>query len=122
MLAQEFSEAGTKVRVNSVAPLVTYFSYGPEVSFLTKGLLPPHRGIFPSEMTTQESGGDQKSAIDATGYREKKGIPAGRPGARVCLSHSYAQFEIGFFSVQEMRETWLRPSWIVHATSRAALL
>lgn len=57
MLAQEFSEPGVKVRVNSIAP-----------------------GIFPSVMTTDEAGPDQKSHIDASNYREKKGIPAGRPG------------------------------------------
>lgn len=36
--------------------------------------------IFPSVMTTDDAGSDQKSRIDASGYREEKGIPACRPG------------------------------------------
>ena len=51
MLANTLS--GTKVRCNSIAP-----------------------GLFPSEMTTGESGGDQKSQID-----KKLSNPAGRPGS-----------------------------------------
>lgn len=31
-------------------------------------------------MTTKESDDKQKSHIDASGYRDDKGIPAGRPG------------------------------------------
>lgn len=58
MLAQELNRPGVKVRVNSIAP-----------------------GIFPSEMTTNESDEQQKSHIPAgEEYREEKGIPAGRPG------------------------------------------
>ncbi|KAF8320412.1 NAD(P)-binding protein [Clavulina sp. PMI_390] len=57
MLAQEFSRPGVKVRVNSIAP-----------------------GIFPSEMTTEGSDDANKSHIPSDGYREKKQIPAGRPG------------------------------------------
>jgi len=57
MLAYEFSRPAIKVRVNAFSP-----------------------GIFPSEMTTQESGSDQKSHIPAEGFGQKKGIPADRPG------------------------------------------
>ncbi|KZT29457.1 NAD-P-binding protein [Neolentinus lepideus HHB14362 ss-1] len=59
LLAQELRRPGVKVRVNSVAP-----------------------GIFPSEMTTNESNEANKSEIPTDeSYGEKKGIPAGRPGA-----------------------------------------
>jgi len=37
-------------------------------------------GIFPSEMTTEGSDETNKSYIPSDGYREKKQIPAGRPG------------------------------------------
>ncbi|KIJ54142.1 hypothetical protein M422DRAFT_42366 [Sphaerobolus stellatus SS14] len=57
LLAYEFSRPAVKVRVNAFSP-----------------------GIFPSEMTTQSSGADQKSHIPAEGFGEKKGIPADRPG------------------------------------------
>jgi len=58
LLAQELTRPGVKVRVNSIAP-----------------------GIFPSEMTTNESDEHQKSHIPAgEQYREEKQIPAGRPG------------------------------------------
>ncbi|KAI0476373.1 hypothetical protein GGR56DRAFT_642358 [Xylariaceae sp. FL0804] len=55
MLASEVAGNGLKIRVNALAP-----------------------GVFPSEMTTQESGDDQKSHIPREKYADK--VPAGRPG------------------------------------------
>jgi NAD(P)-dependent dehydrogenase (short-subunit alcohol dehydrogenase family) len=56
MLASEIPAAnGIKVRINAIAP-----------------------GVFPSEMTTEGSGDDQKSSIPAEKYKDK--VPAGRPG------------------------------------------
>lgn len=55
MLASDVAAAGIKVRINAVAP-----------------------GVFPSEMTAQESDENQKSHIPAEKYESK--VPAGRPG------------------------------------------
>ncbi|KAI1258942.1 NAD(P)-binding protein [Xylariaceae sp. FL1019] len=55
MLATEIANNSVKVRVNAIAP-----------------------GVFPSEMTANESGEDQKSYIPKEKYEDK--VPAGRPG------------------------------------------
>ncbi|KAI1339204.1 hypothetical protein F5Y15DRAFT_383430 [Xylariaceae sp. FL0016] len=55
MLASEIASNKLKIRVNAIAP-----------------------GVFPSEMTTNESGEDQKSFIPREKYEDK--VPAGRPG------------------------------------------
>ncbi|KAH8660577.1 hypothetical protein BX600DRAFT_514168 [Xylariales sp. PMI_506] len=54
MLAAEVSTQGMKIRINSIAP-----------------------GVFPSEMTADESGQDQKSHIPKDKYAK---VPARRPG------------------------------------------
>jgi len=55
MLANEVTQNGLRIRINSIAP-----------------------GVFPSEMTAQESDDRQKSHIPREKYQDK--VPAGRPG------------------------------------------
>ena len=55
LLASEVASNGLKIRINSIAP-----------------------GVFPSEMTASESGGNQKSYIPSDKYESK--VPARRPG------------------------------------------
>lgn len=61
MLAAEVAAAGHKIRVNALAP-----------------------GVFPSEMTADESDQFQKSHLDKEKYEGK--VPAGRPGRDIDMA------------------------------------
>ncbi|KAK0749086.1 hypothetical protein B0T18DRAFT_427271 [Schizothecium vesticola] len=63
MLAAEASENEIKVRINSIAP-----------------------GVFPSEMTAEESDDYQKSHVPAEKYAQK--VPAQRPGRDVDMAQA----------------------------------
>ncbi|KAK3367242.1 hypothetical protein B0T24DRAFT_581834 [Lasiosphaeria ovina] len=63
MLSAEIAENGHKIRVNSIAP-----------------------GVFPSEMTAQESDEFQKSHIPREKYAKK--VPAARPGRDVDMAQA----------------------------------
>ncbi|KAK4175198.1 hypothetical protein QBC36DRAFT_302208 [Triangularia setosa] len=63
MMAAEIAENGHKIRVNSIAP-----------------------GVFPSEMTADESDEYQKSDIEAEKYKGK--VPAGRPGRDIDMAQA----------------------------------
>jgi NAD(P)-dependent dehydrogenase (short-subunit alcohol dehydrogenase family) len=66
LLAQELRRPGVNVRVNAISP-----------------------GIFPSEMTTDESDEKNKSQIPAgDDYGKKKGIPAGRAGGEADMAQA----------------------------------
>jgi NAD(P)-dependent dehydrogenase (short-subunit alcohol dehydrogenase family) len=56
LMSSEFEKA--EIRVNSIAP-----------------------GYFPSEMTMNESGNDNKTHLPAETIQEKGHVPAGRPGS-----------------------------------------
>ncbi len=56
LMSSEFEKAD--IRVNSIAP-----------------------GYFPSELTTKESGGDNKSELPDEKVKEKGHVPAQRPGS-----------------------------------------
>ncbi|KAK0726042.1 reductase-like protein [Lasiosphaeris hirsuta] len=67
MLAAEMAENGLRIRVNSIAP-----------------------GVFPSEMTAQESDEFQKSHIPSEKYAAK--VPAARPGRDVDVAQAVLMF------------------------------
>ncbi|KAK6850562.1 gluconate 5-dehydrogenase [Apiospora arundinis] len=69
MLAFEVANQGLKVRINSIAP-----------------------GVFPSEMTTGESGSDQKSHIPKDKYADK--VPAARPGKEEDMAQTILFFAV----------------------------
>jgi NAD(P)-dependent dehydrogenase (short-subunit alcohol dehydrogenase family) len=67
MLAAEIAEQGLKVRVNTIAP-----------------------GVFPSEMTADESDEHQKSQLEKDKYKDK--VPAARPGHDVDMAQTVLFF------------------------------
>ncbi len=67
MLAAEIVENGHKIRVNSIAP-----------------------GVFPSEMTAEESDEYQKSHIPSEKYAKK--VAAARPGRDVDMAQTVLMF------------------------------
>ncbi|KAB5547131.1 hypothetical protein GE09DRAFT_201219 [Coniochaeta sp. 2T2.1] len=67
MLAAEIAEQGLKVRVNTIAP-----------------------GVFPSEMTADESDEAQKSELSKDKYKDK--VPAARPGNDIDMAQTVLFF------------------------------
>ncbi|KAM7185613.1 putative short chain dehydrogenase reductase [Rhypophila sp. PSN 637] len=67
MLAAEVAENGHKIRINSIAP-----------------------GVFPSEMTADESDEFQKSHLAKEKYEDK--VPAARPGKDVDMAQAILMF------------------------------
>ena len=67
MLAAEIAEQGLKIRVNTIAP-----------------------GVFPSEMTANESDETQKSQLEKDKYKEK--VPAARPGNDIDMAQAVLFF------------------------------
>jgi NAD(P)-dependent dehydrogenase (short-subunit alcohol dehydrogenase family) len=74
MLGAEIVDAGLKIRTKNIAP-----------GEIPRASLPPATtdilttGVYPSEMTTGESGEDQKSHIPKAKFEGK--VPANRPGS-----------------------------------------
>jgi hypothetical protein len=81
LLAQELRRPGVNVRVNAISP-----------------------GIFPSQMTTEGSDEQNKSEIPAgDDYGEKKGIPAGRPGAEADMAQAALYLGVNQYAFNSIR-------------------